>query len=63
MRLFTGLRLTDGINLGDIRDRYGVDVWERYGAELATHVEAGLLRREGPASGSRARVCCWPTKL
>ena len=46
--LFTGLRLTDGINLDDIRDRYGVDVWERYGAELAVHVEAGLLRRDGP---------------
>ena len=46
--LFTGLRLTDGINLDDIRARYGVDVWERYGAELAVHVEAGLLRRDGP---------------
>jgi oxygen-independent coproporphyrinogen-3 oxidase len=46
--LFTALRLTDGINLDDIRERYGVDVWERYGAELAVHMEAGLLRRDGP---------------
>jgi oxygen-independent coproporphyrinogen III oxidase len=45
--LFTGLRLTDGVNLDAIRERYGVDVWQRYGAELADHVDAGLVRREG----------------
>ena len=45
--LFTGLRLTDGVDLDAIRNRYGVDVWQRYGADLATHVEAGLLRRDG----------------
>ena len=43
--LFTGLRLNDGILLSDIRDRYGVDVWARYGAELAPFVDAGLLVR------------------
>jgi oxygen-independent coproporphyrinogen-3 oxidase len=45
--LFTGLRLTDGVNLDAIRERYGVDVWQRYGAELADHVDAGLVRRDG----------------
>jgi oxygen-independent coproporphyrinogen-3 oxidase len=45
--LFTGLRLTDGVNLDQIRERYGVDVWQRYGVDLAVHVEAGLLRHEG----------------
>ena len=45
--LFTGLRLAEGVNLEAIRDRYGVDVWQRYGAELADHVDAGLVRREG----------------
>ncbi len=35
------------MNLEAIRDRYGVDVWQRYGAELADHVDAGLVRREG----------------
>src|SRR5215470_3415809 len=29
--LFTGLRLTQGINLDAIRQRYGIDVWQKYG--------------------------------
>jgi oxygen-independent coproporphyrinogen-3 oxidase len=41
--LFTSLRLTAGIDLGLVRSRYDVDVWERYGAELEPFVEAGLL--------------------
>jgi oxygen-independent coproporphyrinogen-3 oxidase len=45
--LFTGLRLTSGINLETVRARYGVDVWERYRADLARFVDAGLLRHEG----------------
>jgi oxygen-independent coproporphyrinogen-3 oxidase len=46
--LFTGLRLMDGIDLAAIYDRYGVDVWERYGAELSPFVDEGCLKREGP---------------
>ena len=42
--LFTGLRLTDGVNLDAIRDRYGVDVWQRHSAR------PGGFRRCGPAS-------------
>jgi oxygen-independent coproporphyrinogen-3 oxidase len=45
--LFTGLRLTDGINLETIQQRYGVDVWERYRVDLMPFVDAGLLRHEG----------------
>jgi oxygen-independent coproporphyrinogen-3 oxidase len=45
--LFTGLRLTDGVNLNAIRDRYGVDVWQRHGANLTDFVDTGLLRHEG----------------
>jgi oxygen-independent coproporphyrinogen III oxidase len=44
--LFTGLRLTDGVNLDAIRAAYGVDVWARYGAELEPFVRAGLLHRQ-----------------
>ena len=41
--LFTGLRLTTGLDLPAIADRYGVDVWRRYGPELAPFVDGGLL--------------------
>ena len=45
--LFTGLRLTDGVNLDAIRAAHGVDVWARYGADLEPFLQAGILRREG----------------
>jgi len=45
--LFTGLRLTNGVNLDVIRERYGVDVWQRYGRDLEPFIDAGVLRREG----------------
>ena len=46
--LFTGLRLTEGVNLDVFRDRYGVDVWARWGGELSPFVEEAILVREGP---------------
>jgi len=46
--LFTGLRLTDGVNLDAVRARYGVDVWERYGPMLERFVHADWLRHEPP---------------
>ena len=45
--LFTGLRLTEGVNLDAIRAVYGVDVWARHRGELEPFLQAGLLRREG----------------
>ena len=45
--LFTGLRLTRGVDMRDVGRRYGADVWQRYGERLTPYVEAGLLRREG----------------
>ena len=45
--LFTGLRLTCGVDLEAVQKRYGVDVWEKYRTDLAPFVEAGVLRREG----------------
>jgi putative oxygen-independent coproporphyrinogen III oxidase len=44
--LFTGLRLTRGVNLDVIRERYGVDVWERYGAALEPFLHGGFLLRD-----------------
>jgi putative oxygen-independent coproporphyrinogen III oxidase len=41
--LFTGLRLVEGVDLAAMRTRYGVDVWQRYGADLERFVDEGLL--------------------
>jgi oxygen-independent coproporphyrinogen-3 oxidase len=45
--LFTGLRLTEGVDLAAVQQRYGVDVWARYGDELQPFADAGLLIRDG----------------
>ena len=45
--LFTGLRLTAGVDLDSIEARYGVDVWGRYGDQLQPFVDAGHLVRDG----------------
>jgi oxygen-independent coproporphyrinogen-3 oxidase len=44
--LFTGLRLTGGVDERNIHAKYGVNLWDRYGEELTPYVEAGLLVRE-----------------
>ena len=49
--LFTGLRLTAGLDLAAIAARYGVDVWRRYGAELA--------RSRQPVSWSTSPIGGW----
>jgi oxygen-independent coproporphyrinogen-3 oxidase len=45
--LFTGLRLTSGIDIEVAGRRYGADVWQRYGAALRPFIDAGLLVQEG----------------
>lgn len=45
--IITGLRLADGIDLVELRARYGVDVWERHRQELEPFFEAGLLIYDG----------------
>lgn len=45
--LFTGLRLAEGISLRAIRERYGVDVWGRFGGELESFAAEGLLVYDG----------------
>jgi len=44
--LFMGLRLVDGLDLPLMRERHGVDIWVRYGQDLAPFVQAGLLVHE-----------------
>jgi oxygen-independent coproporphyrinogen-3 oxidase len=45
--LFTGLRLTSGLDLDSVGRRYGTDVWARYGDALQPSLDAGLAVREG----------------
>jgi oxygen-independent coproporphyrinogen III oxidase len=45
--LFTGLRLTAGLDLRAVQSRYGIDVWSQYGGELQVFVEEGLLIYDG----------------
>jgi oxygen-independent coproporphyrinogen-3 oxidase len=41
--LFTGLRLTDGVSVEGVGQRYGVDIWAEFGAELEPFREFGWL--------------------
>ncbi len=44
--LFTGLRLTEGIDLATVGRRYGIDAWARFGDALAPHIDAGRAVRD-----------------
>ena len=44
--LFTGLRLSCGVDVDLLSMRYGVDVWRRFGDRLAPFLEAGILLRQ-----------------
>ncbi len=45
--LFMGLRLNAGLDLPAVKNRYGIDVWDRYGGELQPFVDEGLLIYDG----------------
>ena len=49
--LFLGLQLSEGVDVAAVEQRYGVDVWARWGRELVPFVEAGVLSRD------RNRLC------
>jgi len=44
--LFTGLRLNRGVNINILSERYGVDIWQRYGDRLSRYLDAGILLRQ-----------------
>ncbi len=44
--LFTGLRLTGGVDLDAVGRMYGVDAWARFGAALQPFVDAGVVQRD-----------------
>lgn len=46
--LFTGLRLSEGVDCARFLDRFGVDPWERYGEDLAPFLQTShVWRRSG----------------
>ncbi len=45
--LFTGLRLTAGLDLDSVGRKYETDIWARYADALQPSLEAGLAVREG----------------
>jgi oxygen-independent coproporphyrinogen III oxidase len=45
--LFLGLRVNAGVNLGEVKNRHGVDVWERFGEELQPFADQRLLIYDG----------------
>jgi oxygen-independent coproporphyrinogen-3 oxidase len=45
--LFTGLRLTRGVDVDTVRTRYRADIWSLYGGGLERFREAGLLIYDG----------------
>ena len=49
--LFTGLRLSVGVDAGNIQRRFGVDPWSRYGTHLQPLVGTGFVWREGARFG------------
>ena len=53
--LFTGLRLTQGIDRANFSARFGVDPWIRYGAELSDYVSGGLMWTTSEAFGLTRR--------
>ena len=46
--LFTGLRLTGGLDIEATGARYGADVWDRYGRALEPFLSEKWLILEGP---------------
>ena len=47
--MFMGLRRAAGANLAEARERFGVDVWQRYQKELAPYIAQGLVGYEAAA--------------
>jgi oxygen-independent coproporphyrinogen-3 oxidase len=53
--LFTGLRLSEGLSADAVRFRYGIDLWEEFGAELQPFRDLGwLIYDEGRLRLTRA---------
>jgi len=47
--LFLGLRLSAGLDVPALNRRHGVDVWARFGGDLQSFVDQGVLFYDGRA--------------
>lgn len=45
--VFLGLRMVDGVNLSQYRERFGIDLFQKYAADLDDLKEAGLIEIKG----------------
>ena len=53
--MFMGLRRSVGADLKEARERFGVDVWQRYGSQLEPYIKEGLVQYD------RAKQRLWLT--
>ena len=53
--LFTGLRLTEGLDRRNFQARFGVDPWHKYGQGLEPFVDDGLMWQAGSRFGLTRR--------
>ena len=49
--IFTGLRLSEGIDTMEFEARFGRDPWVRYGEDLAPFLDAAVMWKKGPRVG------------
>jgi oxygen-independent coproporphyrinogen-3 oxidase len=49
--IFTGLRLSEGIDIREFEARFGRDPWTVYGSELEPFLDAGMIWREDSRVG------------
>lgn len=45
--LISGLRLAKGVDLRNLRERFGIDLWARFAPEIEDLVQEGFLTRQG----------------
>jgi oxygen-independent coproporphyrinogen-3 oxidase len=53
--LFTGLRLSDGLDSEQLASEFGINAWREYGENLATYVTGGLMWTNGSRFGLTRR--------
>ena len=53
--LFTGLRLSEGVDAGAVQSRFGSDPWDEFGDTFGGYIDVGLAWRDGRRFGLTRR--------